>query len=123
VRRAVDNLLANALKHAARRIEVALTRRDDLLTIVVSDDGPGIPTEKHELVFEPFHRLEHGQPGAGLGLAIVREVAHAHGGRAFVRAATGGMLVLELHALEPAATHGPQRLNEARHVDDALAGD
>ena len=102
VRRAVDNLLANALKHAAHSITLTLTCQDELLTIVVSDDGPGIPTAKHELVFEPFHRLEHGQPGAGLGLAIVREVAHAHGGRAFVRTATGGVVVLELRALGPA---------------------
>ncbi|MDB4972130.1 MAG: sensor histidine kinase [Myxococcaceae bacterium] len=100
VRRAVDNLLANALKHARHTIELELTQRGAQLTIVVRDDGPGIPEAEHELVFEPFHRLAHDRPGAGLGLTIVREVARAHHGRAFVRPSPhGGELVLELEAL------------------------
>ncbi|MDB4987073.1 MAG: two-component sensor histidine kinase [Myxococcaceae bacterium] len=103
VRRAVDNLLANALKHARRTIALELAQHGAVLAIMVTDDGPGIPEAERELIFEPFHRLSHEQPGAGLGLAIVREVARAHHGRAFVRPSEqGGELVLELPAVQHA---------------------
>ena len=99
LRRALDNLLSNAIKHAEREIVVEIAQRAGQLTLRVKDDGPGIPEAERELVFEPFHRLKHSDPGAGLGLAIVREVALAHGGRAFVaRSARGAELVLELDA-------------------------
>jgi signal transduction histidine kinase len=111
LRRAVDNLLSNALKHAAQRIELTLTRADDTLTIVVRDDGPGIAQAERELVFEPFHRLSHHHPGAGLGLAIVREVARAHHGRAFVGPSEHGtelVLVLrDLSGWRASDIHGP----------------
>jgi signal transduction histidine kinase len=50
----------------------------------VDDTGPGIPKEHREAVFAPFHRVPGSLPGAGLGLAIVQEVARRHGGRAYV---------------------------------------
>jgi signal transduction histidine kinase len=97
VRQALDNLLSNALKYAAHTISVDLAPVDGGVVVCVSDDGPGIPRSEHELVFEPFHRVQHGGVGAGLGLAIVREVAHAHQGRAYVRPTPrGAALVLEL---------------------------
>lgn len=97
LRQAIDNLLSNALKFAAHEITVDLARDGALVRITVSDDGPGIPAAEHEHVFEPFHRLHHDGTGAGLGLAIVREVARAHGGRALVQSTTrGACLVLEL---------------------------
>lgn len=106
VRQAVDNLLSNALKYAHSSIALHLTRQGPLLRLAVCDDGPGIAPSERELVFEPFHRLRHAGPGAGLGLAIVREVARAHGGKAYVAESTqGAELVLELHE-QPAAGPG-----------------
>lgn len=97
LRQAVDNLLSNAMKFARAAFAIRASLADDVLTIEVTDDGPGIPASERELVFEPFHRLQHAEAGAGLGLAIVREVALSHEGRAFVRPSDrGAELVLEL---------------------------
>lgn len=97
LRQAIDNLLSNALKFASHRIEVELVRHMNTLVLSVSDDGPGIPADQVEAVFEPFHRLKHVGQGAGLGLAIVREVARAHEGQVRVEpTARGAKVVLVL---------------------------
>lgn len=92
LRQAVDNLLANAIKFSppGSVVEVTLRPAETALTIMVEDRGPGVPEGGREAIFAPFHRLQRGSNGAGLGLAIVREVAEAHGGRAFVTAREGG---------------------------------
>jgi len=92
LRQAVDNLLANAIKFSppGAVVEVTLRPGESALTISVEDRGPGVPASEREAIFAPFHRLQRGSDGAGLGLAIVREVAEAHGGRAFVTAREGG---------------------------------
>jgi signal transduction histidine kinase len=83
IRRAVANLIDNAIKYgcAAR---VRIVRDSDRVTIVVDDDGPGIPPAEHEKVFAPFYRLDAardpGKAGVGLGLSIARTVAREHGG-------------------------------------------
>ncbi|MFD1934482.1 MULTISPECIES: sensor histidine kinase [Nonomuraea] len=90
--RVVTNLMDNAVRHAASTVEVALTR-DGVLT--VTDDGPGIPAEDRERVFNRFTRLDHGRSrdegGAGLGLAIVRETLVAHGGAVRLEDAAPGL--------------------------------
>jgi len=100
MRQAVDNLLGNALKHAPAGsvVEVAVERMHDRWLVSVADRGPGIPAEEADRVFEPFHRLTTTAPGAGLGLAIVREVVQRHGGRAFIDLShtPGARVVLEL---------------------------
>ena len=84
LRRAVGNLVDNALRHARTRVEVAASADHDQAVISVSDDGPGIPPEDRERVFERFTRLDNargrGSGGAGLGLAIVRELITRAGG-------------------------------------------
>ncbi|MBB5078857.1 sensor histidine kinase [Nonomuraea endophytica] len=98
--RVLTNLLDNAVRHAASKVEVALTA-DGVLT--VTDDGPGIPPEDRERVFDRFTRLDSGrgrdEGGAGLGLAIVRETVRAHDGRVYLEDALPGLrVVVELPA-------------------------
>lgn len=85
---ALRNLARNAIAHTQAPhglVRVDVTRRGpDTVRITVSDDGPGIPRELRERVFERFYRTDEGrtraQGGAGLGLAIVRAIAEAHHG-------------------------------------------
>jgi two-component system OmpR family sensor kinase len=81
--RAINNLLGNAAKYARGRIALTATR-GERLHIVVEDDGPGIPEEAREQVFEPFYRLareeDHAAGGYGLGLAISAKAIRLHGG-------------------------------------------
>lgn len=108
VRRAVDNLLWNAMKYAKHTLALHVERADNGVRIRVCDDGAGIPVAEREAVFEPFHRVRGSPPGAGLGLAIVREVARIHGGRAFVADTQAGTEVwLELPDTAPTATVAP----------------
>ncbi len=82
--RAVGNLLRNAQKYAAGRILLSASRGPGTLEIVVDDDGPGIPIEEREKVFDPFYRLDRSRDratgGFGLGLAIARKAVALHGG-------------------------------------------
>jgi two-component system osmolarity sensor histidine kinase EnvZ len=63
---------------------VSAVEEPHAVAIVVDDDGPGIPAERREEAFRPFHRLDSGRSlatgGAGLGLAIARDIARGHGG-------------------------------------------
>ena len=100
-RRAVGNLLRNAVEHSQSWISVAVKLSDDVVGVHVRDDGPGIPAADVDRVFEPFARLDPSRSrasgGVGLGLAIVRRAAERHGGRAFAHAPPegGGHFVLE----------------------------
>jgi two-component system osmolarity sensor histidine kinase EnvZ len=83
LKRCTTNIIDNALKHG-KHAEVSLMRNGRNVIIAVDDDGPGIPQERREEAFRPFHRLDEGrnlqQGGSGLGLAIARDIARAHGG-------------------------------------------
>lgn len=85
LKRAISNLVANALKYAGA-CQVVLKVEGDKLTVSVFDQGPGIAQDELEDVFRPFRRVETSRNketgGVGLGLAVVRSVAHAHGGTA-----------------------------------------
>ncbi|MFC9759415.1 ATP-binding protein [Streptomyces sp. NPDC056921] len=82
--RVVRNLLDNALRHAATRIDISLRTLHDTARLVVADDGPGIPGADRERVFDRFTRLDDARArdtgGSGLGLAIVRDIVEAHHG-------------------------------------------
>jgi signal transduction histidine kinase len=82
----VSNLMRNAIGHARTKVRLSLEESDGRVALVVEDDGEGIPRTEQDRVFERFVRLEDSRArdsgGAGLGLAIVAEVARAHGGRA-----------------------------------------
>jgi signal transduction histidine kinase len=110
VRQAFDNLLSNAVRHSPAggevRVEVTAATGPDgapLVRVTVRDQGPGIPAELRERVFEPFARGEGPVGAAGLGLAIVRDVLLGHGGRAYVAASGPGTEVV----LELPAAHSP----------------
>ena len=99
VRRAVTNLIDNALRYAGGTIEVG-TRRDGALALIeVMDRGPGVPPSELERLKRPFTRLNEarsGRGGAGLGLAIVERIARTHGGRFELAVREGGGLVARL---------------------------
>ncbi len=91
---ALRNLLRNAFKYAAQKIEVSAELRDGQIMIHVDDDGIGIPTEEREHIFSAFTRLDRSRDrstgGYGLGLAIARRVLELHGGTAVADAAPLG---------------------------------
>jgi two-component system, OmpR family, sensor kinase len=98
IRQAVENLLENALRHAEGAVQVRASRDRDGLHVTVEDDGAGFPPDLFDSAFEPFARAEGTrEDGAGLGLAIVRAVAEAHGGRASVRNLPGGGASVSIH--------------------------
>jgi signal transduction histidine kinase len=83
MRRLLDNLLENAVKYG-QRARVRLTTDDESAVAEIIDDGPGLPDDEIERVFEPFYRSEAARAsdkaGSGLGLAVCRSIARAHGG-------------------------------------------
>ncbi len=97
---ALVNLLENALKYTppASPIEVSARVEGDWMIIEVSDRGPGLEAGEEQRVFEKFYRRasENGQPGAGLGLAIAKAVAAAHGGKVAAANRAGGGAVFSL---------------------------
>ncbi|MDP2795831.1 MAG: ATP-binding protein [Sulfurisoma sp.] len=97
LRRALTNLLDNALRYGAGQpVEIVVEPGDGGVRIGVLDRGPGIPADQMEAVFQPFHRVEASRSpvtgGAGLGLAIVRQLAAANGWRVELRNRDGGGL-------------------------------
>lgn len=95
----LNNLVDNALRYipSGGRVDLALARENGWLVLTVSDNGPGIPLEERERVFERFHRLAGGEiPGSGLGLAIVREVAAQHQAEIRLEDTPGGGLTVRV---------------------------
>jgi len=112
LRQAVLNLLDNAVKYGPSRqtIVVSIETTDDgWARLCVTDQGPGIPLQDREEIWNPYHRLSRERrsaiAGAGIGLAVVRDIAQRLGGRAYVEGErdAGACFVLELPI---AATNG-----------------
>lgn len=105
----IRNLLTNARRHAGPDGRVALSARADggSLLVVVDDDGPGIPSEQRERVFDRFHRNEPSRDrasgGSGLGLGIARSIVEMHGGRIWVEDSPlgGARVCFDLPGFEP----------------------
>jgi two-component system osmolarity sensor histidine kinase EnvZ len=109
VRRAIANLVDNALRHAGEPIEIETMKAPGGVAVEVRDRGPGIPASEVERMKRPFTRLDDARSGAGgsgLGLAIVERVARAHGGTLELLPRAGGGLVarLSLHPAQYAAS-------------------
>ena len=82
--RVIENLSSNALRHAVRKIAFGVSEADEWVELSVTDDGPGVPQDKRQAVFERFSRLDSSRSrsygGVGLGLAIVQEIVGRYGG-------------------------------------------
>lgn len=92
----VRNLLENAFLHGRGKVTARIEgsgQGTDLVTIEVTDEGPGVPAGQEEAVFQRFRRLSVETPGSGLGLAIVRHVARSHGGDAHFLPGVGRVVV------------------------------
>lgn len=91
LRQALDNLVQNALVHSGSSgdVVVSATVRGDEILLAVSDAGSGIAEAEHARIFEPGTRLGESDSGTGLGLSVVRAVAHAHGGTVEVASSPG----------------------------------
>jgi len=101
VERVIENLLVNAARYTppGTAVLVQVTARPDGVDLVVEDDGPGIPDELKDVLFEPFRQGEDSSGrGMGIGLSLVQRFAELHGGSARIEdAATGGArFVIEL---------------------------
>ncbi|MDX6310350.1 MAG: hypothetical protein QOI06_3396 [Nocardioidaceae bacterium] len=109
LRRAFDNLVSNATRHAVSRVKVTGDLRDGVVVVSVEDDGPGIPVADRERVFDRWLRLDDGRArdegGAGLGLAIARSVARSHDGDVTLAESPLGGVRAELRL--PTATDVP----------------
>ena len=83
LKRAITNLLDNAVKYG-KRAQAAIATRGKTIEITIDDDGPGIPDAELPRVFQPFYRVEESRSrdtgGTGLGLAIAQSIVQAHGG-------------------------------------------
>lgn len=96
LREALDNLIGNAVRFApdGSEIEIGSACDGGRCTVWVRDHGPGVPDDLRDAIFQPFVRGEddrgEGVRGTGIGLAIVREAARAHGGDAMVENAHPG---------------------------------
>jgi signal transduction histidine kinase len=116
LRQILLNLLDNAVKYGPlqQRVTIGLALFEDVARIWVDDEGPGIPEGERGAVFQSFFRLgrdiDSAVAGSGIGLAIVRELAMLHGGRAWADEAPGGgaRLIIELPGayLRPELTVG-----------------
>jgi two-component system sensor histidine kinase KdpD len=103
----LENLLDNALKYSTDVIELVVSGDRHEMHVAVQDRGPGIPAGEEAAIFEPYRRNDRsGQRGAGLGLAVCRAIASAHGGSLTIgpRAGGGSVFVLNL----PVATAQPE---------------
>lgn len=95
VERAISNVISNACKYAPK-VWVNAYEQSDMIVVTVDDNGSGIAEELREEVFRPFYRIEKSRNkatgGLGLGLAIARDIIHAHGGEIFMESSNQGGL-------------------------------
>lgn len=98
IRRALDNLIQNAVRYGGGMVEVEADFRDGVARVSVLDRGPGIPPDEVQVLKTPFFRgrASSGTPGAGLGLAIVERIARAHHARFELLPREGGGLEARL---------------------------
>jgi two-component system OmpR family sensor kinase len=111
LRRVVRNLLENARRHAAGRIAVSLRQHAGVVVLTVCDNGPGVPAELRERIFEPFYRLPGATErdgGVGLGLALVKSIVQRHGGTVRCEGHSGSGACFVVHLPQYPAASAPK---------------
>jgi signal transduction histidine kinase len=107
IKRAVRNLVENAVAYG-HKADVRISDTSDGYEVLVEDDGPGIPENDRQRVFEPFVRLEGSRNeatgGTGLGLTLVKAIAEGHGGEIRLENRPGGGLRARMHLPRVAAS-------------------
>ena len=109
LRRMLRNLLENAHRHAAGDVILSLRRHNNQAELRVSDNGPGVPPDLRERIFEPFYRLPGATErdgGVGLGLALVKAIVLRHGGAVFCEASASGGACFVVHLPQDLANDG-----------------
>ena len=95
LKRAFTNVIHNAIRYGGSAA-VSVTHHQNKINITIEDKGPGIPEEDLAAVFEPFYRSRHAKiktnAGVGLGLSVVRDIVHAHGGEIILKNKPSGVL-------------------------------
>ena len=110
---ALTNLLDNAIKYSESpsAVEIGASVSDGMVTVTVTDHGPGIPSRDLERIFERFYRVDRARSratgGTGLGLSIVRHVAQAHGGDVTVESREGEGSTFRLRLAQVVHGGGP----------------
>ena len=109
--RLTRNLLENAERHATSAVRIQLTSYDHKVQLVVEDDGPGIPIDQRQVIFDRFARLDGARArdsgGTGLGLAIVKSIVERHGGSVAVEDGhDGARFVVQLPAAPRSRANG-----------------
>ena len=83
IQRSINNLIDNALKHAGK-MNISLAKIKNNVSIIIDDDGPGIPKHEHENVFKPFYKIDksrgESKSSVGLGLSMALDTIKSHGG-------------------------------------------
>ena len=83
LKRSFENIIQNGMTYG-NKVEVNIQKGNNRASIIINDDGPGIPEDQYKNVFKPFFRLDKSrslnQSGVGLGLAIVEDIINSHGG-------------------------------------------
>lgn len=116
--RAISNILTNAARYATKT-SVNLGIRNKSATLMIDDNGPGIPKEKHQEVFKAFHRLETSRNkatgGIGLGMTITRDIILSHGGDiTLATSPLGGLRVIILLPLSGLETPLPEKSHDSQ---------
>jgi two-component system phosphate regulon sensor histidine kinase PhoR len=119
------NLLDNAVKYSgqSREIKVRLARRDEYITIAVTDHGIGISREERDKIFEKFYRvstgLVHDVKGSGLGLSIVKHIVDAHRGLLTLNSKPGVGSTFTIYLLAEQQPSAPPP-SESKNTDEEM---
>lgn len=127
LRRVLGNLIHNSIKWSPKggSIKITATAKDDEITIAVFDDGPGVPDDMCERIFERFYQVDasrSGHEGTGLGLAICKHIIEAHGGKIWAEGnsqGTGGRFLFTVLNAKPSSDADPDNATDSSEPDEA----